>query len=241
MIILEGLSKSYAFGDGRIAVLKELNVSIARGAFVGIVGPSGSGKSTLLNCLGLLDREFEGSYRLGGVEVRALSDREASALRNRRMGFIFQSFHLFPMLSALENVMVPMEYAGTARSARKRRAEHLLERVGLGHRLGHTPLQLSGGEQQRVAIARALTNDPEVILADEPTGNLDQAVSREVMAILHELKAGGKALVMVTHNPELLEGLDAVYVMDEGRLFQRSSPLGTYRRQRSRSGISSET
>lgn len=235
MFKLLRLSKSYPlFSEGvSFRVLDEVDLTVRPGSFIALMGPSGSGKSTLLNCLGMLDREYEGSYQIDGQEVSVLGDIEASHLRNQRIGFVFQSFHLFPELTALENVMVPMEYARRPFRERRIRAAELLERVGLADRMRHTPLELSGGQQQRVALARAFANQPDVILADEPTGNLDSASSQEVVAFLKAFTREGKSVVMVTHNPELVVEVDEIFVMDAGRLYRREAPP-VYRRQRDR-------
>lgn len=235
MIELRGLTKSYPqVTEGHpIKVLDGIDLTIRPGVLLALMGPSGSGKSTLLNCLGMLDREYGGHYLFDGIEVGGLGDVDASRLRNRRIGFVFQSFHLFPELTALENVMVPLEYARRPPHERRTRAAELLERVGLGHRLRHTPVELSGGQQQRVAIARALANRPDVVLADEPTGNLDLEAGQEVMALLQACTREGQSVVMVTHNPELAAIADEVCVMEGGRLHRRQAPP-VYRRQKSR-------
>lgn len=203
MIRLEGISKEYFMGDVEIRALAGIDLSIERGEFLSIMGPSGSGKSTLLNILGVLDQPSSGSYYLEDVDITRLRDKELAQVRNRHFGFIFQSYNLFPELSALENVMVPLMYAGKARAERLRRAEELLHHVGMGHRLKHLPTQLSGGEQQRVAIARALANNPTLILADEPTGNLATHQGAEIMALLQDLNRQGTTVVIVTHDPSI--------------------------------------
>lgn len=190
-------------GDVEIRALDDIHLTIQRGEFLSIMGPSGSGKSTLLNILGVLDQPSSGSYYLEDVDITQLRDKELAQVRNRHFGFIFQSYNLFPELSALENVMVPLMYAGKPRSERIRRAEELLASVGMGHRLKHLPTQLSGGEQQRVAIARALANNPTLILADEPTGNLATDQGAEIMNILQDLNAQGTTVVIVTHDPSI--------------------------------------
>jgi putative ABC transport system ATP-binding protein len=190
-------------GDVEIRALDRIDLSIQRGEFLSIMGPSGSGKSTLLNILGVLDQPSFGTYYLEDVDITRLKDRELAQIRNRHFGFIFQSYNLFPELTALENVMVPLMYAGKSKRERLERAENLLADVGMGHRLRHLPTQLSGGEQQRVAIARALANNPTLILADEPTGNLATDQGAEVMGILQRLNEQGTTIVIVTHDPNI--------------------------------------
>lgn len=201
MIRLEDISKTYYMGEQEIRALHQVSLELERGEFVAIMGPSGSGKSTLLNILGVLDQPSSGAYYLEGVDITQLRDKELAQIRSRHFGFIFQSYNLFPELTALENVIVPLIYAGMPRRERQRRAEELLAQVGMEHRLKHLPTQLSGGEQQRVAIARALANNPTLILADEPTGNLASDQGAEIMAILQELNRQGTTVVIVTHDP----------------------------------------
>ena len=203
MIRLEGIVKEYYMGDVVVRALDSVDVEIQRGEFVSIMGPSGSGKSTLLNVLGVLDQPSAGAYYLEGVDITQLRDRELAKIRNQHFGFIFQAYNLFPELTALENVMVPLMYAGRPRRERRERAEELLNRVGMGHRLHHLPTQLSGGEQQRVAIARALANNPTLLMADEPTGNLATDQGAEIMGILQELNRQGTTVVIVTHDPAI--------------------------------------
>jgi len=203
VIRLEGIVKEYYMGDVVVRALDSVDVEIQRGEFVSIMGPSGSGKSTLLNVLGVLDQPSAGAYYLEGVDITQLRDRELAKIRNQHFGFIFQAYNLFPELTALENVMVPLMYAGRPRRERRERAEELLNRVGMGHRLHHLPTQLSGGEQQRVAIARALANNPTLLMADEPTGNLATDQGAEIMGILQELNRQGTTVVIVTHDPAI--------------------------------------
>lgn len=202
MITLMNVCKGYDLVGSTVNALDDVSLTIDRGEYVAIMGPSGSGKSTLLNILGILDTASSGQYLLEDYDITSLPDSEHARIRNKHFGFIFQSFNLFSELSALENVMLPMSYAGIPLRQRKERAEILLEEVGLAHRLNHLPTMMSGGEQQRTAIARALANDPDVILADEPTGNLPSDKGEEIMKMLEDLNAKGVTIVMVTHNPE---------------------------------------
>jgi putative ABC transport system ATP-binding protein len=203
IIRAQQLSKAYPKGSRQAYALREATFTISRGEFVAIMGPSGSGKSTLLYTLGCLVRLTGGHYWLKGREISQLAERDLAQVRNRYIGFVFQSFQLLPSLSALRNVELPALYNAEARGQRRQRARQLLERVGLQDRVDHRPTELSGGEAQRVAIARALMNDPPLILADEPTGNLDSANGQSVMALLDELHAEGRTLVMVTHDAEI--------------------------------------
>ncbi len=202
MITLKGISKLYDLGEVKVNALNNVNLTINRGEYVSIMGPSGSGKSTLMHILGILDSVTSGQYLLEDYDITALPDKEQARIRNKHFGFIFQSFNLFPELSALENVMLPMSYAGIIYKERRTRAQELLEEVGLEDRMFHLPTMMSGGEQQRVAIARSLSNDPDLILADEPTGNLPSDKSEEIMGMLEGFNKKGVTIVMVTHDPE---------------------------------------
>ena len=203
MIEIEALTKTYVMGDEVIAALGGVSLSIKRGEHVAIVGPSGSGKSTLMNVLGGLDRPTSGAYRFEDDPVAEYDDDQLASFRNRRIGFIFQSFQLLPRLTALQNVELPLIYGGVEPAERKARAVELLQRVGLGNRMGNRPTQMSGGQQQRVAIARALANQPDLLLADEPTGALDTATGQEVLALFDELNRQGLTLCIVTHDHEV--------------------------------------
>ena len=203
MIEVSDLTKIYVMGEEQVAALAGVSLRIGRGEHVAVIGPSGSGKSSLMNILGGLDRPTSGSYRFDGEEVGEMGDDALAEFRRRRIGFVFQSFQLLPRLTALQNVELPMIYAGFAPSERRERAAHLLERVGLGTRTGHKPTQLSGGQQQRVAIARSLANQPDLLLADEPTGALDTHTGEEVLELFKQLNAEGLTLAIVTHDLEV--------------------------------------
>jgi putative ABC transport system ATP-binding protein len=217
-IEIDGLTKHYVLGHERVQALDGVSLSIEAGSMVAIMGPSGSGKSTLMNLLGLLDTPTGGSYRIQGEEVAGLGDDARSRLRRERIGFIFQSFNLLPRKSALHNVAVPLMYAGVGRAERLRRAKDILGQVGLLDRLNHRPTELSGGQQQRVAIARALVNEPALILADEPTGNLDSRTGREVLDLLRQLHAAGRTLVVVTHDRAVAEHAQRIVTLVDGRV-----------------------
>jgi len=203
MIEIRDLEKLYVMGEETVAALAGVSLTIERGEHAAIIGPSGSGKSSLMNILGGLDRPTRGSYAFEGEEVGEMDDDSLADFRNRRIGFVFQSFQLLPRLSALQNVELPMVYAGLEPADRRRRAAEMLDRVGLGSRMGHRPTQLSGGQQQRVAIARALANAPDLLLADEPTGALDTNTGQEVLALFKQLNAEGLTIVIVTHDLEV--------------------------------------
>jgi putative ABC transport system ATP-binding protein len=218
LIRLDQVEKVYRMGDVEVRALDGVTLEIARGEFVGVMGSSGSGKSTMMNILGCLDRPTAGRYFLDGREVSRLSRDALAEIRNRTLGFVFQSFNLLPRTSALENVELPLVYAGVGTRERLARARAALERVGLGARMEHLPSQLSGGQQQRVAIARALVNQPALILADEPTGNLDSRTSVEVMALFQALGRSGITVVLVTHEPDIARFAARVLVMKDGRI-----------------------
>ena len=216
LIQLRDLTKIYRSGDGEFAALHGVNLEIERGEFVAISGSSGSGKSTLMNLLGCLDSPSRGSYLLGDRDVAKLSRIELATVRNELIGFVFQSFNLLARTSALENVELPLIYAKVPSAERHKRARESLERVGLAHRAGHHPSQLSGGQQQRVAIARALVTRPPLILADEPTGNLDSATSVEIMKLLTELQQSGMTIVFVTHEPDIAAYAERKLLLKDG-------------------------
>jgi putative ABC transport system ATP-binding protein len=218
LIETEGLTRLYPAGEGGVAALQDVSLTVAPGAFVAAMGPSGSGKSTFLNLIGCLDRPTRGTYRLMGEDTGALSADRLAELRSRRLGFVFQSFHLLPRVDALGNVELPLIYRGLGRRARRERAAEALHLVGLGDRMQHRPTQLSGGQQQRVAIARALVNGPDLLLADEPTGALDSVTGLEIMALFQELNRAGVAVLMVTHDAEVAAFAGRVLRFRDGRL-----------------------
>ena len=218
MIELEGISRSFQVGDQRVRALREVSLAIAAGEFVSVMGPSGSGKSTLLNLIGLLDRPDSGTYRLDGADVTGLDDVAAARVRNEKIGFVFQFFHLVPRLSAAGNVALPLVLAGVAPGERRERVTRLLADVGLSERAEHLPSQLSGGQLQRVAIARAMSMNPALLLADEPTGNLDRGTGREVLALLEDLNRRGTTLIVVTHDQEIGARAGRRIAMEDGRV-----------------------
>ncbi len=218
LIKLDGISKTYQTGETTVSALLDINLEIEAGQFLTIMGASGSGKSTMLNLLGLLDKPSAGVFMLDGIDVSDLDDDQTSAIRCQKVGIVFQSFNLFSHFNILENVCVPMRYARMHPSLMPGRARELLELLGLGDRMTHRPTQLSGGQCQRVAIARALANDPPVILADEPTGNLDERTGWEVMEIFRGLVAQGRTVIMVTHNPEYEKMSNRVVTLHDGRI-----------------------
>ena len=222
MIELDQVSRVFQVGDQQVQALREVSLSIAAGEYIAIMGPSGSGKSTLLNLLGLLDRPSGGHYRLDGRDVTGLNEAEAAQVRREKIGFVFQSFHLVPRLTAAANVALPLVLAGVAAAERKRRVAQLLADVGLSARADHLPSQLSGGQLQRVAIARAMSMHPALLLADEPTGNLDRATGREVMGVLEGLNQRGAALIVITHDQEVGARARRRIGMEDGRVLSDS-------------------
>lgn len=216
ILVMEDLCKSYQLGSTELRVLREINLAIERGEYVAIMGPSGSGKSTLLNMIGCLDRPTSGDYRLGGQSVSDLDDDDLSKIRGARIGFVFQSFNLIAQLNVVENIEIPMYYQGYSEHESAERATELATMVGLGERLGHRPSELSGGQQQRVAIARALSNDPLIILADEPTGNLDSSSGADILTILDRLHEEGKTLIVVTHDENIATRAERVIRLFDG-------------------------
>jgi putative ABC transport system ATP-binding protein len=218
MINTQQLCRRFHVGDTWVHALDKVDLHIAEGEFVAVMGPSGSGKSTLMNILGCLDTPDDGRYHLLEQEVDKLDDAELSQIRNRHIGFVFQSFHLLPRLTALENVMLPLRYSDIDLSVAKHRAEDLLERLSLSDRIDHKPNQLSGGQRQRVAIARSMINDPPLLLADEPTGNLDSRTSEEIMALFSDLNSRGQTILMVTHEDEIAAHARRLIRMRDGRI-----------------------
>ncbi|MEL6779698.1 MAG: ABC transporter ATP-binding protein [Cyanobacteria bacterium J06597_16] len=224
MIWMEDIRKTYRLGEIEVPVLRGIDLTIEEGDYVAIMGVSGSGKSTLMNIVGCLDRPSAGYYTLEGQNLTQLSNEGLAYIRNQRIGFVFQQFNLLSRLTALDNVMLPMVYAGASRRQRLKQAETALLRVGLGDRMGNRPSQLSGGQQQRVAIARALVNRPALVLADEPTGALDTQTSSEVMALLTELNSQGITVIIVTHEPEVAAQTHRVIYVQDGLLQKEEKP-----------------
>ena len=223
VIELEGIQKSYRIGDSEFPILKGIDLDIEAGEFIALMGPSGSGKSTLMNIVGCLDRPSGGRFTLLGQDISRTSDEKLARIRREELGFIFQTFNLIGRISVLKNVEIPMMLSGVARERRRARALQLLESVSIAHRSEFSPSNISGGERQRVAIARALANDPKIIIADEPTGNLDLKNSEEVMKILSNLNRDGRTIIMVTHNPEITENCSRVIRLRDGRILESAS------------------
>ncbi|MDY6296280.1 MAG: ABC transporter ATP-binding protein [Schwartzia succinivorans] len=220
MIELAGIKKIYYVGGQEVAALAGIDLNIKQGEFAALMGPSGSGKSTLMNILGCLDRPTCGSYKLDGQEVANLTDDELAVVRNKRIGFVFQNFNLLSRISAADNVALPLIYAGVGKAERKERARKVLDAVGLGDRADHQPNELSGGQRQRVAIARALVNDPHIIMADEPTGNLDTKSTKEIMEIFEGLHKEGRTIILVTHEPEIAACASRQLLVRDGLITQ---------------------
>ena len=218
LIRIRDLGREYQMGEERILALQSVTLDIRRNEYVAIMGPSGSGKSTMMNLLGCLDTPTGGEYWLNGQEVSRLSDDQLARVRNREIGFVFQTFNLLPRATALHNVELPLVYAGARGKERRERAAAALARVGLEHRMEHRPNELSGGQRQRVAIARALVNNPSILLADEPTGNLDSVTSEEIMRVFGDLHAAGQTVIMVTHEPDIAAHAERVVLLRDGRV-----------------------
>jgi putative ABC transport system ATP-binding protein len=223
IIVVERLHKIYKMGDVEVHALRGISLKIKKGEFVSVMGPSGSGKSTFMNIIGCLDRPTSGSYFLEGIEVSSLSKNELSEIRNKKIGFVFQNFNLLPRATALENVELPLIYNNTPSSKRAKLSREALAKVGLEGREKHYPSQLSGGQQQRVAIARAIINEPTIILADEPTGNLDSNTSMEIMEIFKTLNAQGKTIVMITHETDIASYAERVIMFRDGKIVDTGS------------------
>lgn len=231
MIVLRSIVKRYAMGDEIVMALAGVDLFIDRNEYVALIGPSGSGKSTLMNLLGCLDSPTEGTYMLNGRDTSGMNDNELAQVRNREIGFVFQSFHLLPRMTVLQNVMQPLVYRGIPSEERRRLATESLAKVGLGDRMGHLPNQLSGGQRQRVAVARALVGSPSILLADEPTGNLDSRTSAEIMALFDALHAQGQTVVVVTHEPDIAAHCHRTIRVNDGLIVEdtrRIAPAGTH-------------
>ena len=223
MIELSGIVKRYRMGEEEILALNGVDLHIDRNEYVALIGASGSGKSTLMNLIGCLDTPSEGRYVLNGRDTSTMNDNELAKVRNQEIGFVFQSFHLLPRMTVLQNVMQPLVYRGMPAAERDRRARASLQKVGLGDRLGHRPNQLSGGQRQRVAVARALVGEPSILLADEPTGNLDSKTSAEIMALFDALHQQGQTVVVVTHEPDIAAHCERTIRFSDGRILQDSA------------------
>lgn len=228
MIALRNITRRYRMGDEEVMALAGVDLDIARNEYVALVGPSGSGKSTLMNIIGCLDTPTTGSYLLNGRDTAQLGEVELAGVRNREIGFVFQSFHLLPRMTVLQNVMQPLVYRGMPAAERRRRAVESLEKVGLGNRQGHRPNELSGGQRQRVAVARALVGEPSLLLADEPTGNLDSRTSREIMALFDELHDQGQTVLVVTHEPDIAAHCRRTVRIGDGRVVSDTPNTGAH-------------
>jgi putative ABC transport system ATP-binding protein len=219
LIDIRDIAKVYEMGEEKVYALHGVSLGVERGEYVAIMGPSGSGKSTLMNLIGCLDTPTSGSYILNGKEVARMTDDELAAIRNQEIGFVFQTFNLLPRTSALQQVELPLVYGGLSRKERRERAVRALKAVGLGDRMNHTPNEMSGGQRQRVAIARALINDPSILLADEPTGNLDSQTGAEIMALFDELNARGNTIVVVTHEEDIAAHARRIVRLKDGKIW----------------------
>lgn len=216
LISIKSLNKTYIMGAEKVEALKDVSLEIEKNEYVALMGPSGSGKSTLMNLLGCLDSPTSGEYWLNGIEVSTMDDGELAEVRNKQIGFVFQTFNLLPRLTALENVALPLVYAGLRKDERLEKARKVLESVGLGDRVSHKPNELSGGQRQRVAVARALVNDPAIILADEPTGNLDTKTSYEIMSLFEQIHQSGNTVILVTHEQDIAEHARRIVRLRDG-------------------------
>ena len=218
VIKIRNITRDFPLGSETVKVLKGIDLDIERGEYVALMGPSGSGKSTLMNLLGCLDTPTSGSYELNGKDVSSMSDDELAEIRNKEIGFVFQTFNLLPRTTALENVALPMIYAGASKAARTERAKEVLSNVGLADRMDHKPNQLSGGQRQRVAVGRALVNRPSIILADEPTGNLDSKTSVEIMNLFNEIHKAGNTVILVTHEEDIADNAHRIISLRDGKV-----------------------
>ncbi|MCL2166964.1 MAG: ABC transporter ATP-binding protein [Clostridiales bacterium] len=223
MLVMKNVYKTYQMGGEGLTVLKNIELNVNAGEFIAILGPSGSGKSTLMNIIGCLDTPTSGEYYLSGRKIKDQSERSLAHIRNKEIGFIFQSFQLLPRQTALKNVELPLIYSAISASKRRERAMHMLARVGLDDRMYHRPTQLSGGQQQRVAIARAISTDPTILLADEPTGALDQSTGKQVLTLFNELNAEGRTIIMITHDPSIAAYASRIVYILDGVLEERAA------------------
>lgn len=229
LISIKNLNRTYFMGDEKVEALKDVSIDIEKNEYVALMGPSGSGKSTLMNLIGCLDSPTKGEYWLNGTEVSTMDDGDLAEVRNKEIGFVFQTFNLMPRLSALENVALPLVYAGMGKEERLEKARKALESVGLGDRVMHKPNELSGGQRQRVAVARALVNDPAIILADEPTGNLDTKTSYEIMGLFEQIHKAGNTVILVTHEQDIAGQAERRIVLRDGRVMTDDRVAATRR------------
>lgn len=237
IIQTDNLNKTYIMGSEKVEALKSISIDVSANEYVALMGPSGSGKSTLMNLIGCLDTPTHGSYVLDGVNVSTMTDSELATVRNKKIGFVFQTFNLLPRISALDNVALPLVYTGWSKKKREERAKEVLDIVGLADRIDHKPNELSGGQRQRVAIARALVNNPSIILADEPTGNLDTKTSIEIMRIMEDIHSNGNTIILVTHEPDISEHAHRIIRLRDGNVESDRANLNIIKAEQSTYGL----